>query len=214
MCLQCIHFFGNFTKSLRLINHLANFKSDEQCWLPRDGSLWCTMMQRSCTRSTSSGGGGWMLHHHPSSDLTPDVCQGKLWAQPYIDPGGVVEEQLEPGNRVQEGADGSLGRGRHRHHPAPLLLLPSKPSPHCLLQHLALIISSNRSSLRHGALVYADDTVFFNQPIENWMQIDVAWCWLLLVDFTSSKLVDFDDSLSQFVCKKADFSSEDKKWRR
>ena len=109
-----------------------------------------------------------MLDHHPSSDLTPDVCQGKLWAQPYIDPGGVVEEQLEPGNRVQEGADGSLGRGRHRHHPAPLLLLPSKPSPHCLLQHLALIISSNRSSLRHGALVYADDTVFFFiQHIEN-----------------------------------------------
>ena len=30
----------------------------------------------------------------------------------------------------------------------------------------------------------------------------------------TSKLVDFDDSLSQFVCKKADFSSEDKKWRR
>ena len=33
--------------------------------------------------------------------------------------GGVVEEQLEPGNRVQ-GADGSLGRGRHRHHPSSL----------------------------------------------------------------------------------------------
>ena len=91
-----IHFFVNIPEhqDLCMINQLENFNSDSQCTVLH----WCTMMHRS---SGSADSGGWMLQHHHR--IRPDSrrLSGKAVGRNHTLIHWVVEEQLEPGNRVQ-----------------------------------------------------------------------------------------------------------------
>ena len=90
------HFFVNIPEhqDLCMINQLENFNSDSQCTVLH----WCTMMHRS---SGSADSGGWMLQHHHR--IRPDSrrLSGKAVGRNHTLIHWVVEEQLEPGNRVQ-----------------------------------------------------------------------------------------------------------------
>ena len=123
-------FVESFVQPLRMVNHLANFKSEEQCVLAAKRCL-ALMYYDAAELYAEHQLRRWlhrrrrMLHHHPSSDLTPDVCQGKLWAQPYIDPGR--------GGGLAAGAWQQGARCRRESRPRPTQAPPvSSPSFCCL----------------------------------------------------------------------------------